>query len=130
MWLLIIMLLLLVIMGTGYLGVIVIQEMIEPPLLIIDPKIVFHSFGLFLIILVGLELMRLLKLHLSHERFKPELVVEVAIIALCSKIVTLDVKGISAGTLLGLAGLLLGLSVSYFAFTRTQRNSPSEHPNR
>lgn len=89
---LVVMLLVAVLLGTVALGTRLVQTVLEPPFLLIEPAALFRSFGLFLIILIGLELLKLLKLHLSHHKLQPELVIEVAIIALCNKIVTLDAK--------------------------------------
>jgi uncharacterized membrane protein (DUF373 family) len=120
-WALIAMLLVSVALGTLELGRALVEHLLNPPVLFIDPETLFQSFGLFLIILIGLELLKVLKSHLSHHGIDPRVVIEVAIIALCSKIVTIDVSELPAETLIGLAALLLGLSAGYFAFSRTQR---------
>lgn len=120
-YVLIAMLLLSVILGTVQLGRVLIETVIKPPFLLIEPETLFKSFGLFLIILIGLELLKLLKLHVSHHNLRPEVVIEVAIIAVCNKVVTLDLKVLAADTVIGLAALLLALSAGYYVFTRTPR---------
>lgn len=119
-YVLIVMLLISVILGTVELGSVLIQTILQSPFLLIDPKTLFLSFGLFLIILIGLELLKLLKLHLLHHKLRPEVVIEVAIIAVCNKIVTLDTKTLPAETILGLAALLLALSAGFYVFTRAR----------
>ena len=114
------MLLVAVILGTVQLGYELVQTIIRPPFLRIEPQTLFSSFGLFLILLIGLELLKLLKLHLSHHRLRPEVVIEVAIIAVCNKVVTLDLKVLEGETLIGLAALLLALSAGYYVFARTR----------
>ena len=84
---LVVMLLLSVLLGTVQLGRVLIDMVVQPPFLLIEPAALFYSFGLFLIILIGLELLKLLKLHLLHHNLRPEVVIEVAIIAVCNKIV-------------------------------------------
>src|SRR6266850_324424 len=91
-YVLIAMLLVAVILGTVQLGHELVLTILRPPFLLIEPQALFESFGLFLIILIGMELLKLLKLHLVHHRLRPEVVIEVAIIAVCNKIVTLDLK--------------------------------------
>lgn len=122
-YLLIAMLLIAVILGTVQLGIQLAETALRPPFLRIEPQALFSSFGLFLIIIIGLELLKLLKLHLSHHKLQPEVVIEVAIIAVCNKIVTLDLKTMEGISLLGLAALLLALSAGYYVFTRTQREA-------
>ncbi len=119
-YILIAMLLVAVVLGTVQLGYELVQTILQPPFLLMEPQTLFASFGLFLIILIGLELLKLLKLHLSHHKLRPELVIEVAIIAVCNKVVTLDLKLLEGETLIGLAALLLALSAAYYVFTRAR----------
>ncbi|RNC68069.1 MAG: phosphate-starvation-inducible E-like protein [Desulfuromonadales bacterium] len=118
-WALVLMLLLAVLLGTLGLGRTLVEIIIDsPPYLLIEPKKLFQSFGLFLICLIGLELLKLLKFHLSHHFVKPELVVEVAIIALCNKVVTLDLKETDHLSLIGLAAMIFALAAGYYVFSR------------
>jgi len=55
-----------------------------------------------------------LKMFLVKDKIKPEMVIEVVVIALCNKIITLDTKHTTGDVLLGLAALLIGLSFGYF----------------
>src|SRR5215472_3275296 len=115
------MLLVAIILGTAALGRLLFGIVIRPPMMMmIEPAELFASFGMFLIIVIGLELLKVLKLHLTQRRLRPELVIEVAMIAVCNKVVTLDPKAMTADTLLGLAALLLGLAAGYFVFVRAR----------
>ncbi len=55
---LIILLLMAMVLGTLELSRILIVEIIEPPFLMLDISKVFEGFGLALVILIGLELLR------------------------------------------------------------------------
>jgi uncharacterized membrane protein (DUF373 family) len=59
-YMLIFMLLVAVILSTIALGYELVQTILQPPFLLIEPQALFASFGLFLIILIGLELLKLL----------------------------------------------------------------------
>jgi hypothetical protein len=48
-------------------------------------------------------------MFLVKDKIKPEMVIEVVVIALCNKIITLDTKHTTGDVLLGLAALLIGL---------------------
>ena len=124
-YVLIAMLLVSILLGTIALGSVLVQTVIAPPLLLIAPESLFQSFGLFLIILIGLELLKLLKLHLQHNRLQPEVVIEVAIIALCNKVVTLDIKAVPGEIILGIAALLIALSAGYYVFTKARNDAGS-----
>ncbi len=113
---LIILLLLAMVLGTLELGRVTILEVFAPPFLLLDISKIFEGFGLALVILIGLELLKILKLFLLEDKIKPEIIVEIAVIAVCSKIITLDVKHTSGDVLLGIAAILVALAVGYFVF--------------
>ncbi len=111
---LIILLLLAMVLGTIELGRVTVLEVFAPPFLLLDISKIFEGFGLALIILIGLELLKVLKLFLLEDKIKPEIIVEIAVIAICNKIITLDTKHTSGDVLLGIAAILVGLSIGYF----------------
>jgi uncharacterized membrane protein (DUF373 family) len=118
------LLLLAVLLGTLGLGRTIVETIIDsPPYLLVDPKLLFQSFGLFLICLIGLELLKLIQFHISHHYIKPELVVEVAIIALCNKVVTIDIKGTAPLAVIGLAALIFALAAGYYVLSQQYRRT-------
>jgi len=70
-------------------------------------------------------------MFMTEDKIKPEIVVEVAVIALCNKIITLDLKHTDGIVLLGIASLLAGLSVSYFVlrFRTMNKNLSANESN-
>ena len=76
------------VLGTLELGRLTILEVFAPPFLLLDISKIFEGFGLALIILIGLELLKVLKLFLVEDKIKPEIIVEIAVIALCNKVIT------------------------------------------
>jgi uncharacterized membrane protein (DUF373 family) len=114
------LMLLAVTLGTIELGWVLITSIISPPFLLLDISELFDAFGLFLVILIGLELLKSMQFFLAEKRIKPEMVIEVAIIAVCNKIITLDLKHTGADLLLGMAALLVGLAATYFMLQRNQ----------
>jgi uncharacterized membrane protein (DUF373 family) len=130
-----IILLLALLLGTLELGRIMIVEIIEPPFLKLEISKLFENFSLALIILIGLELIKVLKMFLVEEKVKPGSVIGIAVIAVCNKIITLDTKHTSGDIMLGIAAILVGLSVGYFVFRwraankETHREMPAEKSN-
>jgi uncharacterized membrane protein (DUF373 family) len=112
LWALIILLLVAILLGTVGLATVVIQEVIEPPWFSIDPHKIFEMFGLFLIILMGLKLMHLVMLSLPRHGSLLA-VIEVALIGLGQKALTLDLKAQPADALLALAALVVAMSAAY-----------------
>ncbi len=126
---LVILLLLAMVLGTIELGRVTILEVFAPPFLLLDISKIFEGFGLALIILIGLELLKVLKLFLLEDKIKPEIIVEIAVIAICNKIITLDTKHTSGDVLLGIAAILIGLSVGYYVFRfRTSNKEAFQKP--
>lgn len=71
---LIVFMLLAIALGTLELGRVLILEIFEPPFLLLDLNRLFESFGLILVILIGIELLKILKMFLSEDHLSPALV--------------------------------------------------------
>jgi uncharacterized membrane protein (DUF373 family) len=115
------LLLVAIILGTFALGRVLVLEILEPPLLLLDVGKLFEAFGLFVVVLIGLELLKSMALFVIEERVEPRLVVEVAIIALCNKVITLDLAHTAGLSLVGIAAIFVGLAATYFVVQRSDR---------
>jgi uncharacterized membrane protein (DUF373 family) len=116
------MMLLAIILGTVELGRVLIVSITHPPFLLLDIPMLFDAFGLFLVIMIGLELLKSMQFFIAEKRIRPEMVIEVAIIALCNKIITLNLKSTTADSLVGMAALLIGLAACFYIL---QRKAPA-----
>ncbi|EIC30482.1 MULTISPECIES: phosphate-starvation-inducible PsiE family protein [Methylomicrobium] len=117
-FILVILLLLSVILGTVELGRVLITKIITAPRFLVDVNTLFESFALFLVIVVGLELLKSIKSYLVQGSINPSFVIEVAIIALGNKLITLDFKEAHTELLLGMAVILFGLAAIYFVLKK------------
>lgn len=115
LWILAFLLLAVTILGTVDLATGIIRELIEPPYLTVTPETVFHLFGKFLIILMGTKLIKLVLLSLPGESSPIVAVIEVGLIALSQKIVTMDIHTQSPASMGGMAALIFTLSVAHVA---------------
>ena len=66
-------------------------------------------------ILIGLELIETIKVYLSSEVIPVEIIFLVAIIAVTRKVIILDFKTLEPLMLIGLAAIILALSIGYYA---------------
>lgn len=83
-----------------------------------EPKLLFDVFGLFVAVLVGVELLKILRhVMISHE-VDVTLVVETALIALCNKVITLNPSNYQWTTLAAIAGLIVALAAAIYALGR------------
>lgn len=84
-----------------------------------DPRDFFTAeqlqslFGLFLVILIGIELLDTVKAFLKEEQVHVEIVLLVAIIAIARKVIVWDFSEYEVQQLFSLSAMLLALSLSY-----------------
>ena len=107
-----------VLVSTVELAVILFQELMKPPLLLLNMKEMLEVFGFFLMVLIGLELLESIKAYLQEDRVHAEVVFLVAIVALSRKVIILDYKEVTADMLYGMSALIVALGVGYFLVRR------------
>ena len=119
---LIVMMVFVVLISTIELAVLIIKDIIEPPRYWLGIDQLFEIFGFFLMLLIGVELLETIKAYLSESVVHSEIVLEVALIAISRKVITLDVKAYEPLTLIGIAALIVSIALSYF-FIRKRRSN-------
>ena len=87
--------------------------------LLISLNDLMDIFGVFLLILIGIELLETIKIYLKHNVVHVEVVVLVAIIALARKIVILKVEELSSGIMIGIGVLIIALAITYYIIKKT-----------
>lgn len=92
----------------------IIGDIFSPPYFQLGLDQLLDIFGLFLMILLGLELLETVKAYLREDIFHVEVVMLVAIIALARKVIIIDIKNISGDKLVGLALIIAALSGGYY----------------
>ncbi|MGR3276633.1 phosphate-starvation-inducible PsiE family protein [Acaryochloris marina NIES-2412] len=75
---------------------------------------VLEIFGLFLNILIALELLENIQAYLDHQGVQVQLVVATALIAVARKLIIFDFAKSSGLDLVGLAVAIFSLSISYW----------------
>lgn len=85
---------------------------VEPHFLVAVDQLL-DLFGLFLIVVLGLELLETVRAYLRDDLIHVEVVLIVAIIALARKVIILELKDSTPLTLFGVAALVISLGVSY-----------------
>lgn len=71
-------------------------------------------FGLFLSVLIALEILENITAYLKKHVVQVELVIVTSLIAVARKIIILDLEKVSGLSLIGLAVSILALSISYW----------------
>jgi len=119
---LIIMMAVVILLATIELGWIIINDIITPPVLLLDINEMLDIFGLFLLVLIGIELLETIKAYLSQRVIRVEVVIIVALIAIARKVIILDIKELSSLTLIGIAAIILALSAGYYLLKGSLRD--------
>lgn len=103
---------------------VVINDLFQPPGFFLGVEDLFDIFGLFLMVLIGLELMTSIEMYLKENTIHAEIMFLVALTAVARKIVILDAKSIDALTVLAVAALVIALSGGYFLIKRSNAPRP------
>jgi len=98
------------------------SEIIAPPLFIVNAQNLMELFSLFLIILIGIELLETIKAYLNENIVHVDLVVLVAIIAIARKVIVWDFDKYSYIELLALSAMVIALGGTYFLVKRTSKD--------
>jgi len=89
-----------------------------PPLLLVTLDTLLEIFGMFLLVLVGLELLDTITAYIREHVVHAEIVILAAMIAVARKAITLDLTKSEPIVAFGLAALVLALSAAYFLLRR------------
>jgi uncharacterized membrane protein (DUF373 family) len=89
---LILMLALVILLSVLELGWVLIRDISKPPIFILEIRELLELFGLFLLVLIGIELLETMKKYYTKGRVGLDVIISVSLIALGRKIITMDPK--------------------------------------
>jgi uncharacterized membrane protein (DUF373 family) len=119
---LIVMMVVVILLATIELGWLIAQDILTPPLFLLEIDELLDIFGFFLLILIGIELLETIKAYLTEHVIHVEIVLEVALIAIARKVIILDPKELSSMTLVGIAALIVTLASAFYLEKLARRN--------
>ncbi len=97
------------------LGWTIIKDIHKSQYLLLDVNDLLDLFGLFMLVLIGIELLEtIMKTYCSPGQPHYEVVLSVAIIAIARKVIILDIKKLDSMTLIGIASIIIALTVGYY----------------
>jgi len=114
------MMIVVVLLATLELGWIIIKDIITPPVMILEIDELLEIFGLFLLVLIGIELLETIKSYLHDQVLRVEVVLSVALIAIARKVIILDIKHASNMTLVGIGVIIAALAGAYYLFKQSK----------
>ena len=123
---LILMLAMVILLSVGELAWILIQDVISPPVLILDIEELLELFGFFLLVLIGLELLETIKNYYTEGKIELTVIFTVALIALARKIIILEPDKYEPLTLVGLGIMILALVCGYWVTVTLRRREKAQ----
>lgn len=112
------------VLGTIDLVVVLGQSILssDPYILLINVEDLYTVFSVILIIVVGYELFKSMSLLLHHDKIPVKSILQIAVIAMANKVITLNIKHITLDLMLGLSALILGIGVAFYFFNKSSEN--------
>lgn len=118
---LILMMAVVILLSVGELAWILVQDVLSPPVLLLDIDELLELFGFFLLVLIGLELLETIKNYYTEGKIELTVIFTVALIALARKIIILEPEKYDPLTLVGLGIMILALVSGYWVTVTLRR---------
>ena len=108
-------------LSTLDLGWLIIKDILQPPYFLLSVNQLLDIFGLFMLVVIGIELLEtIMKTYITQGQPHYEVVLAVAIIAISRKVIILDLKEVDSLSLIGIASIIIALTVGYFLMKRSR----------
>lgn len=118
---LILMMAVVILLSVGELALILVLDVISPPVLILDIDELLELFGFFLLVLIGIELLETIKNYYTEGKIELTVIFTVALIALARKIIILEPDKYDPVALVGLGIMILALVCGYWVTVTLKR---------
>lgn len=115
-----IMMALVVLLATVDLGWRLGTYILSPPLFLVEVHQLVDIFGLFLLVLIGMELLETIRTYRQERRLRVEIAIIVALLAISRKIIILNYKHLTSFTLLHVGAIVLALAGAYYILYLTR----------
>ena len=120
------MMALVLLLSTIELGWLIVKDISTPPIFLLDINELLDIFGLFMLVIIGIELLEtIMKTYLTEGVDHVQVVMAVAIIAIARKVIILDVKELPSLTLIGIGVIIFALSAGYYLI-KHKRNEKNQ----
>jgi len=100
----------------------------SPPFAILNLEQILHSFGGFLVVMIGIEIFLNIILYFRKDRSHIKLVLATALMAIARKVIILDYKETPSGEMIGIAALIFALGLAYWLCKGPEKIFPQIKP--
>lgn len=102
------------------LAFLVIEDLFYQSALRLENHEIISVFGLFLLVLIGLELMETIRAYVEEHRVHVEVIMLVAIIAVARKIIILESEEAADIPLIGIGFVVIALACGYYLIKKAR----------
>jgi uncharacterized membrane protein (DUF373 family) len=114
-------------LATVDLGWLIIKDILESPMFLLSVDQLLDIFGLFMLVVIGIELLEtIMKTYITQDQPHYEVVLSVAIIAIARKVIILDLKEVDSLTLIGIASIVIALTGGYFLMKKSRSHDKAD----
>jgi uncharacterized membrane protein (DUF373 family) len=121
-WSIIWMMVVVIFSTTVEIGWIIVRSLSTPPYFLFQVDKVLDIFGLFFIVIIGIELLETIKMILDESMMNVGVMILVGLTALVRKILIIDIKETSPLFLVGMGLLIVALSGAYYLVVLSGNN--------
>ena len=124
---LMVMMAIVLVLATLDLGWLILKDIASPPYVFLSVGQLLEIFGLFMLVVIGIELLEtIMKTYITQKQPHYEVVLSVAIIAIARKVIILDLKEVDSLSLIGIASIIVALTAGYFLMKRARFQDRAE----
>lgn len=117
----ILMMIVVILSSTLEIGWIIFSDLIEPPLVFLSVEKVLDIFGLFFLILIGIELLETIKMIINESTLNVDVIILVGITAIVRKVMIIDLKTTPPLFLVGMGVLVFALGGTYYLINKSSK---------
>ena len=106
------------------------RSVTTPPYFFIEVETLMDIFGMFLLVLIGIELLDTVRAYLTEHVVHEEVILVAALIAVARKVIVLDVKELDALKLIGIGVIIITVAAAYWIVKRkhARNDTPQSTP--
>lgn len=110
----IVMMVIVILSSTLEVGWIILRGLITPPVIFLNVEKVLDIFGLFFLVIIGIELLETIKMIITESTMNVGVIILVGITAIVRKVIIIDLKTTAPLFLIELGVLVLALAGAYY----------------
>jgi uncharacterized membrane protein (DUF373 family) len=115
------MMALVILSATLEIGWIVIRDMLNPPVFLIGVDQILDVFGLFFLVIIGIELLETVKMIIVESSMNVDVIILVGVTAIVRKVMIIDIKNTDPFFLMGLGVLIIALAAAYYLVSSSEK---------